>query len=595
MNWIVILALSLALFVFAGLLWLTKAGFAKTFGLRSLSRLSQNWMFYVNKRNDTLKYLKAVYPVNNFDSLTSLELAAFYNSLWFYYNCAGEYNGGILCWQRLPDCGTEKMPPLPYTPQGWLYSFADWVDGSWTPFIYSDSSINPKHIVGSTPGETFGSSGFFYYNGPADVWMFQRAIFRMIYNPVLHKVPGDERIITVGLPIKGDLDSMRPRWNYPHEWWKGVPDNGWMEVTAASEPGMPGSPPLLWYDGWIGSGVFLNVGKSHRARNKGHCCLTLAKQMTATPQGQAKLIEWFGSADPYEVVKNVGFRGSAESGWTVCNVPPKATKTEVNTRGPVIAKGDGGTIKCNLCNNSWRQATSIPDTPKGWADVQTDSIPNWTLWCKDVDANGEPVLTNECIDALVSGHDYRSDRYHNDISWDEPNFLMGIWLGYDTIQNTNSANGNGFWQYEIMDLRGYPEKAKNRDYSDFIMLPADSSGKVSCDDPTTITSRLQYIPSFTKTFMNTIPAQTLSIRDPLNLNNSKECVVPPYPPPAGQAVNYGTDINITCEGTLSSTMFKNLSVVNCTPSCNSAKLPLCLPPEAKRGVNASLMVSNLSQ
>lgn len=125
-------------------------------------KLAQPPEFYKKNYDATLKYLTAVYPYSQkLKLLTFIELAQFYNSLWMYYNCESSYKKTIpyippidipssnppssnrlssisalrgeknidtdkktttLCWQELPGCG-DKYPKLPYTPQGYIYSF----------------------------------------------------------------------------------------------------------------------------------------------------------------------------------------------------------------------------------------------------------------------------------------------------------------------------------------------------------------------------------------------------------------------------------------------------------------------------------------
>lgn len=579
------LAPVLTLMILAGITaivyWQLLWGDSRAYGLGSFKNLKRPYSFYIDKRDATLRYLKAVYPINSFHKLKTLELAAFYNSLWFYYNCATKFKGGALCWEALPQCGTDKMPPLPYAPQGLLYSFKNYVSDSttrWQPFIESDSTMPPEDITGSVPGQAFGT----FYQGPAPLWMYQRAIFRNIYSssPALTVEPYGGALQVTAPVYKGSIETLQPSYRYPEKWWLGVPDNGYMEISAASEPGIAFSPPLCWFDGWVGSGVFYSVGKSKRVRNKINATFELAKEMSLLPAGAAKLNEWFGSSDPYEVVKNVGFYGNPNlDSYTACNVPLGAN-AQINDRGALISSnnniGEGdGKMKCNFCNNSWGQISALPATPAGWFNILKESTANWALWCPDVDAQGNPILTNRCIDAFMYGGSYKADRINNNISWDEPNFVMGIWLGYDSIQMTNSANGNGFWQYELMVLQGYPPETKNRDYSAFIQLvqPDPDINPVKTCDPTN-NSQFEYVPGFRENYMNNVVPSLLSIRDPLDVNNKKstmKCTTPlfaPYNP-----VNFGTDINVTCEENLSN-MFTDISVVGRTPACGVAK-PTC--------------------
>ncbi len=148
---------------------------------------------------------------------------------------------------------------------------------------------------------------------------------------------------------------MIPNFIYPLNWWKGVEDYGYMEVTAASGPGLACSPPLCWYDGWVGSGQFLFLGKSHRARNKGDAT-TLAKEMSKSSEGRDRLVVWFGTSDPYEVVKNVGFYKP----YYLSNLvdPDPKISIDVNSRGALVStfNGKGSPVKCNFCNISWSQS-----------------------------------------------------------------------------------------------------------------------------------------------------------------------------------------------------------------------------------------------
>ena len=556
--------------------WQIFWGNYRSYALGSLKHLKRSNSFYLNKRDATLRYLTAVYPINSFHKLKTLELAAFYNSLWFYYNCASKFKGGSLCWDGLPQCGSDKMPTLPYSPQGLLYSFKNYVSDSttrWQPFIDSDSTMPPEDITGSVPGEAFGT----FYQGPAPVWMYQRAIFRNIYSPspALTVEPYGGALQVSAPVLQGSLETIQPSYRYPEKWWLGVPDNGYMEISGASEPGLPYSPPLCWFDGWVGSGVFYNVGKSKRVRNKINATFELSKEMSLTPEGAATLQKWFGSSDPYQVVKNVGFYGNPNlDSYNACNVP-LTQSGKINDRGPIVASNNNvgdGKIQCNLCNNSWGQFSALPQTPAGWFNVLKESIPNWALWCPDVDASGNPVLSNRCVDAFMYGGSYKMDRLNNNISWDEPNFAMGVWLGYDSVQMTNSANGNGFWQYELMVLQGYPPETKNRDYSAFIQLVQDPNNVATTCDP--ISSQFEYVPKFREQYMNKVVPTLLSIRDPMDVNNKKrtmKCTTPIFA--AVNPVNFGTDINVTCEENLSN-MYTDLSVINRTPACGVAK-PTC--------------------
>jgi hypothetical protein len=85
---------------------------------------------------------------------------------------------------------------------------------------------------------------------------------------------------------------------------------------------------------------------------------------------------------------------------------------------------------------------------------------------------------------------------------------------------TISANGSGFWQYEILELRNYPPEVKQRDYSQFIHFSRDNNGAIS----------YSYNPAFVKPYLAQI-SKFLSLRDPLDVTNDSkviDCVTLPW-------------------------------------------------------------------
>ena len=256
-------------------------------GPRTRSVLTQPPNFYEKNKQMTINYLRAVYPTTDFSELNANDVAKVYNSLWFWYNCSAKWgspntriDGNVTCWNELPGCGeTNGYPKLPYPPQGWLYSWNDWIgtDGKRGQNIWrdktklkdqislSDSSGDVADYTGSVPGQTFWN----WYNGPNPIWMYQRAIFRYCYNPRFgaNIVKDGKTYATAGLTL-GDISTsaLDVDWNIPRNWWTGVQAGGYLEVTMASEPGLAASPPICWFDGWRGSGTWINVGKTLVAR-----------------------------------------------------------------------------------------------------------------------------------------------------------------------------------------------------------------------------------------------------------------------------------------------------------------------------------------
>ncbi len=545
--------------------------------------LSKDGDFYQKYYQQTLKYLIQVYPTaeDTLKSLSPIELGKFYNSLWFYYNCASKYgpkdvvlpfydhkkNKWILnkvkvCWNELPDCG-NKFPKLPYTPQGYIYSFKHWLEENWTPWILSDSTIDPSEITGSFPGQTFTNS----YNGPAPVWMYQRAIFRMVYNtkqPIYNNL--GKRLPEL---LPGAIGEWKSEWNYPENWYLGVPDHGYIEVTCASEPGMAASPPLLWIDGWPGSGLFFNVGKSFRARNKCDGAFLLAQEMTKTDEGKAKLREFYGSDDPYEVIKNLIYPFSPHYEKDINNTKP----TFANIKASQIWDSKNNKkIDCLFRLNSQFNPGELPQTPLAEEGIvgrwpnSTDfgfwnpkfqlSSAAYTQWCKSAAyPNGIP---DKCIDDLRLGRVYEADRMANTTLFDEAVFFLGICLGYDTVQLMQSSNGADFWQYEILVLYDYPEEVKNKDYSAFI--EKDNEGGYP-DCPTynkndgSQEGGVKYRLDFTTKYMDNCK-KYFSLRDPFDVNNNDKS----KPIEFGEPWTPTHEYNITAKNHISD-MFTGMPII----------------------------------
>lgn len=553
-------------------------------------KLYQNKEFYDNKYNDTLKYLVAVYPTAEDDlkKMNSLDLAKFYNSLWFYYNCDSTFNEDIVmpvnyiqtsvksCWNKIPGCG-DKWPSLPYVPQGFIYSFKDWLD-SWIPWFYSLSNKKVEDISGSFPGQTFAN----WYNGPSPVWMYQRAIFRMVYDTTLPVIDSNTFLKTPKLS-PGDL-GIKFDWNYPTNWYLGVPDNGYMEVTAASEPGMSNSPPLCWVDGWPGSGLFVAVGKSFRSTNKANALFGLIVEMSKSEDGLNKLKLWWNDTDPYKIFNNILHYNKVGN-------DPNISFGSIN--GPIIwdPLNKKKTQPCNITWNNQTNPESIPSLfprkqtgiksiarDKGFWSGPNVSATNYYEWCKESKDKKLNYITNQCIDDIRFDNNYAADRLNNTTLFDEPIFCMAVYLGYDTVQMVRSSNGAGFWQYELMLLYGFPEEVKNRDYSSFIEIDlAQTNNDTSCP----IWNKNAYFPlggvkyksDFTSNYMKNI-YQYFTLRNPFDVNNNDKSVAVE---PGSVWTPKTPEYNITVKNHISD-MFTGMAIVgqhndqcNGTPSNNTLR------------------------
>lgn len=478
--------------------------------------------FYEDRQQGIKSYLQSVYPTSNFDTLTVSELAKLYNSLWMWYNCSAEWgpydvvssydkNGNAIkekvCWRKLPGCGT-KYPILPFVPQGWIYNFNSYMGVPSDEMIvgnqitFSDSKLDVKDIVGSVPSRTY----WFWNNGPGPVWMYQRAIFRYVYNPGFGDVfqrngvnyqtpsltPGE--ITNKNLPIP---------WKIPDNWWTGVPSGGYLEVTAASEPGLAPSPPLCWFDGWRGSGTWVNVGKTLICRNKVDGVFKMAQEASKTSSGRQQLIKYFNSDDPYEICKKlVSWSKDLYEGRGACPI-----------NGPIVYDGRPTSptykqkIQFNFCNSNGTNQGSITGLfgQTNMNKAYNFYISDWFDWCGDKTV----PMPNSCVDKMRFGTEFMADRQAAIMTFDEPLFALGLYLNYDSIQMPHSSNGNGRYQYEYLELRGYPKEVRNRDYSSFIMTIPQPA-------PTIVDYRadfmMDYMPKMESLF---------SYRDILNPNNGK--------------------------------------------------------------------------
>lgn len=416
--------------------------------------------FYKEKYADTITYLSAVYPtcVEVFKKMSPIDLALFYNSLWFYYNCASEFNQNLgvngpysmkqekHCWQAIPGCGS-KYPILPYVPQGYLYSYQSWINNSFKPWIYSDSTILPKDLVSFAPGGAFWNWNI----GPAPMFSPQRAIQRVIYGTVIPSMKqytdayGKIRLYNQPSLVPGLTGDWKSYWNYPKEWYKGIPDNGYIEITGFAEPGMPISVAAIWLAGIPGTGVFYNVGKSKRSRNKVDVTFLLAQELASTEVGKALLEKNYGTSDPYKLIQVLIKGGSAVIDPTVW---------EPTSGKPVTCSWNGGAGFINV---------SVPYNTDGWNTLATIDSTDQGAWCSSTDLK-------ECVDNIRAGRTYQADRIAAQGPFDEALTWMGVYLGYDSLQFIQSSNGTGFWQFEIAHLRDLPAGVKNRDYSSFIEL-----------------------------------------------------------------------------------------------------------------------------
>ena len=466
------------------------------------SKLAQPSDFYEKHHGSRLTYLIAVYPLgaSSLRSLTSIQLASFYNSLTFYYNCQFKYtNAGFIPgvagneWSELP---CAKDYPLPYPPQGYFYNFYTYQNYN-IPLSYSNSSGSEKeHLLSnfgaSRPGIAFTNYSWKIRPGPGQFWVPQRTIQRHIWYPNgpinLKKNPTDQDIweLNAGKPIN---------WNYPMNWINGMKDNHYIEVThyAHSAGGVTTSPGW-WYNAFAGTGLFLNLGKTFVATSKMGAAFSLAKILAQTDP--ATFEKFFQVSDPYTMIYNLETYTGCES------VPSHCASVVPCCMGGGMDGGKGilgtmGYVENTFLENivRYQNEHGIPDntpTPEG---------------------------IKIAIDAAVGMTDYALSRFAVNFLCDEPAFFIGTLLGYDTIQMPYSANSSGYFVYEIIDLRMPPKyraALKNRDYSQIVDIKYTGPNNIK-----------QFLNTWNKQYVTDsieyIEAQKLvTIRDPLDIFNDSK-------------------------------------------------------------------------
>jgi hypothetical protein len=454
--------------------------------------LIQGKNFYKKFRDDTIRYLLGVYPTakESFEQLGYLELASFYNSLTYYYNCSFEY----------PSLGIGPLPckeqfPLPYPPQGWFFNFYTYQTEN-IPYIYSDSDETKPALAIKNFGSGRPGIAFMHYSdtdkaGPGTFWLKTRTILRNIWYPN-------------GLSFtkkNGKLDwkfvmNQRITWNYPQNWFKGNYNNEYIEVTH-TQP-VPGLVQSLgwWWNGVAGSGIFLNLGKSLKCINKLDAAYLLLKMMK--PE---LLLQWYKTTDIYEILFGIiGYCGYDKSKdikycdfrWTDCAF---------------------------WCDNNYQGV------------LETSKLPLYDFYKETIrfqNANGisySSIPTREgiiaSIEAARKNQDYRLGHVATKVLLDESLFFWGMNTNFDTIEMVYSNNGNGYFGYELIDLRipeKYKEKAKLREYSDFIVTKNPSNepwSKTSNDNY----YKKEFIQEWVQKF---ITEEIVSVRDPLDIYNKSK-------------------------------------------------------------------------
>lgn len=546
------------------------------------SELAQPPEFYERYVDQTRTYLTRVYPAGKetFAGLSAQKLASFYNSLTFYYNVQFQYNKPGLI-GGAPNAPTTWAPLsrdsrnyLPYPPQGYFYSFAEFEDTN-MPVVYSDSDPTAPHLnltaLGSCrPGLTFSSEKGQreFRTGPGMQWVNCRTLERHVWYPNGPSFDPQTSKWTVPIP----LDIGKITWDYPHGWVRGRPSNEFVEVTHFYHgPGGVTTSPGYWYNCFVGTGIFLSLGKTFTATCKMGAVFGLADLLSKSLAGRASLLKFFGSVDPYEITYgfygNRGFSGKDFA--ATFNMCARQIVQCGNNDTPDSGKGILGVMS----NAGQLKYPSHQEMYNGQVYTVNSFNDSVVAFQKSIGISGEsptPAGIRASIDAAISLRNYYLYKFSTSVAGDEPLFFMGVLAGFDTIQLPLDPNSNGFFVYEVVDLRlpvAYRERILQRDYSQ-IVPPFDIARRGEFAGQW----NLQFVADMHK-FM--YDENIITMKDPLNPHDESKVIRCPAIIQNGQCVNNNTPgqnngwLNMFCADSILSDIYKCVSLgADMQPFCD---------------------------
>lgn len=485
------------------------------FGGVPISQLAQPRAFYAAARAPTLKYLQAVYPAakSSLAALNDLELASFYNSLWFYFNCKGRYTDNDLeplrgtsetKWDALP-CAAEI--PLPYTPQGWLYNFYTYQKYN-VPVIYSNSDPSTVYLAvenaSSTRAGIMGSYQSRNARSSGIMWVMQRTIQRDVWYPNGLR---NEKELQTGVPDNWHIKvGMANQFHFPVGWYGGLGNGQYIEVThsPADTGDAINQSPWWWYNVSVGSGMFLQLGKTLAVKNKISGIFTMARMLAQNGEGRTLLQKWYNTTDPYQITWGI---------VGLCGYDMAAKQTYC----------DFGHQECGHACYPGQIGYSRA------AGISLSSFYEEVLTLQGSrDAPNKDTI-HRAIDLAVSNQHYALAHVAEHILADETNFFFGINLGLDTIQFYEDPNGNDNYVFEIIDLRiplSSRARARDRDYSGFMNIVSPNARPIEVGntwrDPNVAHQNRYRDDAIREYLENAYANNWISIRDPFDIyNNSK--------------------------------------------------------------------------
>lgn len=491
-----------------------------------INKLAQQHDFYKKNRQTTLTYLNAVYPTGeeSLEKLNDLELASFYNSLWFYFNCKGKYKDNDLKpysdakkestkWDSLP-CADEF--PLPYTPQGHLYNFYTYQKFN-VPEVNSDSDDKKEYLkVENASSTRAGFAGTYdgrYARSSGIMWFPPRTVQRNVWYPngLYNKKSLEYNIednwkITVG---------KTPSYSFPNGWYGKIGDNQYIEVTHIPSDSGDGlvTSPWWWYNVTPGSGLFLFLGKTLAVKNKIAGVFIMLQKLSKTKEGKEFLQKWYKQDNPYGIT------------WDLFGACGYNMNTKVSSCNFAVQPCLGA-CEPNLIGYGKAAGLKLENFYNETLNLEKKTNPNATL-------PSEQTI-KKAIDMVVNNENYNLAHVAEHVLADETLFFLGLNLDLDTLQLYEDPQGNDNYVFEIIDYRipeKYKKAAKNRDYSGFMNLKnpnatvqVNENGTWN-DPPNTvgISNGNIYKPDVINEYLkNVYENNWLSLRDPFDIYNEKK-------------------------------------------------------------------------
>ena len=465
-------------------------------------------------------YMALVYPNVDWSKTNASKLSRLYDNLSFYYNPCSSYKKNNLSgvnnnqfdknaasygqlvagtgWDPLPSC--ELLGEI-RAPRGRFLSFETYEKSNVTDIILTgkeslkdNTSYRQTLHWGTTSNG--GEVSRTCRSGPGPYWITTFSLVRNIYYP--NGIMFNEGKWSLACNMSSKLFNHGCEGDV--EWTMGKKEGEYIEVQhSGNVPGMSQSIGY-WFNGFPngGTGVFLEIGVTRVANNKVDMLYKLLLELYSTSahslhdsmkdtkfagmSGLAILLEMYQTTD-IDVIVWKYINGEWEpkaftkNGYPVVD-PRDDSWAYIGNKGILSASG--------LMSDPQSIAVEGPDdngyTPN--MTVKFSDIARWWLGKTNTDT---PLTTDDTKRVIAAARepenpkDYFPNRAGGMVTPDEPMCWLAFVLQIETLQMPLSANDNGLWCYEIIDLRlpmgdfyGIPEdtidRAKERTYT-FLTTP----------------------------------------------------------------------------------------------------------------------------